>query len=152
MKTVGERIRQAREARQMSGEELARAAGYSHQSAIGNLENRVTGSGGTKITQIAAALRVPVQWLLAGPDSNEVPFSDPMASPSATPYTPTLRENSKTYTVDRSLEEAMNLFRKLDTAQRLKVISYMQVIVSEGARSSEAGHGDRDTVPQPKAA
>lgn len=154
MKTVGERIRQAREARGMSGEELAMAVGYAHQSAIGNLENRATGTGGTKITLIAAALRVPVQWLLAGPDGPTVPFSEPAIShnPADVPYSTTLHQTAKGYTVDGSLDEAMVLFRQLDTAQRLKVISYMQFIASEGQRSSETGEGDRDTVPQPKAA
>ena len=40
MKTVGERIRQAREGLAMSGEELAQKAGYKTQSGIGNLEFR----------------------------------------------------------------------------------------------------------------
>lgn len=63
MKTVGERIRQAREARGMSGDQLAKAVGYKHQSGIGNLEGRATGSGGKKIAAIAAALNVSTDWL-----------------------------------------------------------------------------------------
>ena len=73
-KTVGERIRQARLARQWSGETLAKLAGYSNQSSIGNLENRATGQGGNRIGAIAAALGVSVDWLLHGPDSDQVPF------------------------------------------------------------------------------
>lgn len=73
MKTIGERIRQAREARGLSGESLADLVGYKHQSAIGNLENRASGNGGNKIGQIADALSVPVEWLLRGPDGAEVP-------------------------------------------------------------------------------
>lgn len=74
MKTIGERIRQAREALKMSGEALALKVGYKNQSAIGNLENRATGTGGNRIVAIAAALSVPVEWLLNGPDSDTVPF------------------------------------------------------------------------------
>jgi len=73
MKTIGERIRQAREARKISGEALAKLVGYKNQSAIGNLENRAGGTGGNKIAEIAAALKVPVGWLLTGPDSEIVP-------------------------------------------------------------------------------
>jgi transcriptional regulator with XRE-family HTH domain len=68
MKTVGERIRQAREFRKMSGEELAQKAGYKHQSGISNLENRATGRGGFGIQKIAEALDVPIEWLINGPD------------------------------------------------------------------------------------
>jgi transcriptional regulator with XRE-family HTH domain len=78
-KTVGERIRQARQAKQWSGETLAKLAGYSNQSSIGNLENRATGQGGNRIGAIAAALGVSVDWLLNGPDADEVPF---IAQPS----------------------------------------------------------------------
>lgn len=74
MKTIGERIRQARESLKLSGEALAKRAGYKNQSAIGNLENRVGGTGGNKLTIIADALHVPVEWLLRGPDADNVPF------------------------------------------------------------------------------
>lgn len=158
MKTVGERIRQARDARRLSGEELAHAVGYKNQSAISNLENRATGTGGTKIAKIATALRVPVQWLLEGPDGPEVPFSDPMVSNedaisfSVIDPEPKAQEDLIHYSADGSLAEAMRLFKRLDTAQRLKAISYMQFIATEGRRASEAGDGDRDPVPQQKAA
>lgn len=74
MKTIGERIRQAREALKMSGESLALKVGYKNQSAIGNLENRASGNGGNRIVAIATALNVPVEWLLKGPDGDTVPF------------------------------------------------------------------------------
>lgn len=81
MKTVGERIRQARDARNISAERLAEMVGYKTQSGIANLENRATTSGGTKLAKIAKALRVDVQWLLEGPDSDQVPYVKPIAQP-----------------------------------------------------------------------
>jgi len=74
MKTIGERIRQAREAHKMSGEALAKKVGYKNQSAIGNLENRVGGTGGSKLGSIADALNVPLEWLMRGPDNDNIPF------------------------------------------------------------------------------
>jgi transcriptional regulator with XRE-family HTH domain len=74
MKTTGDRIRQARTAHKMTGEELAKKVGYKNQSAIANLENRATGTGGNKISAIADALGVSVEWLLRGPDDPNVPF------------------------------------------------------------------------------
>lgn len=74
MKTVGERIRQARTALGWSGLDLALKAGYKSQSGISNLENRVGGTGGGKIAKVAKILKVPVEWLISGPDSDTVPF------------------------------------------------------------------------------
>lgn len=154
MKTLGERMRQAREARGLSGEELAIAVGYKHQSAISNLENRATGTGGTKITKIANALRVPVQWLLEGPDSLEVPFSEPSYTviDPAPRINQTIHQPQPGYAVDASLTEATQLFRQLGTAQRLKAIQYMQQLIQEGPLASETGFGNRDSVPRQKAA
>lgn len=156
MKTVGERIRQAREARGLSGEELALAVGYAHQSAIGNLENRATGTGGTKIAKIAAKLRVPVQWLLEGPDSDHVPFSEPLIAFDDdirfSVIDTSVRQEPAPYHDDGSLAEAMQIFKKLTTAQRVKAISYMQFIAAEEQRSSEAADGNHHPVPQEKAA
>jgi transcriptional regulator with XRE-family HTH domain len=158
MKTIGERIRQAREARGFSGEELALAVGYTHQSAIGNLENRATGTGGTKIAQIATALRVPVQWLLQGPDGPDVPFSDPMfqgpqtgeTNPGQPPNQ--LHQVRAAYTLDASIEEATQLFVRLNTSQRVKAIAYMQALTTEGQQPSETADGNGLHVPHQKAA
>lgn len=79
MKTVGERIRQAREGLAMSGEELAQKAGYKTQSGIGNLENRAGGAGGKRLGKIADALDVTTDWLLNGPDSDVVPYKSQSA-------------------------------------------------------------------------
>ena len=74
MKTIGERIRQARMALGLSAEELAHKSGYKTQSGISNLENKATGSGGNKIAKIASVINVSVDWLLNGPDGDTVPF------------------------------------------------------------------------------
>lgn len=80
MKTVGERIKQARLWRGISGEDLAKAVGYKTQSGIANLENRATAGGGKRLHLIAKALNVPVQWLLEGPDVTSL---DQLAYPEA---------------------------------------------------------------------
>lgn len=74
MKTIGERIQQARLAQQMSAWDLAKAVGYKTQSGISNLENKATGTGGHKLKDIARVLRVSVDWLLDGPDCDQVTF------------------------------------------------------------------------------
>lgn len=74
MKSVGERIQQARLARGMTAAALAAEVGYKTQSGIANLENRSNGNGGNKITAIAHVLQVPKTWLQDGPDSDTVPF------------------------------------------------------------------------------
>jgi transcriptional regulator with XRE-family HTH domain len=76
MKSTGERIRQARESRGWSAQVLATKVGYKTQSGISNLENRATGTGGNKIGAIAAMLNVPTDWLINGPDSDDVPFNE----------------------------------------------------------------------------
>lgn len=158
MKTIGERIRQAREARGFSGEELALAVGYTHQSAIGNLENRVTGTGGTKIAEIATKLRVPIEWLLKGPDGPDVPFSDPMFQAPQTGETNQRQHQNQlhqvraAYSQDASIEEAMQLFIKLNTSQRVKAIAYMQGLTTEGQQPSETADGNGLHVPHQKAA
>lgn len=72
MRTVGERLRQAREFRGLSGDALARLVGYKTQSGIANLENRATGHGGYKLTLIAQRLNVSLTWLLNGPDTDNM--------------------------------------------------------------------------------
>ncbi len=88
MKSVGERIRQAREFRGLSGQELAELVGYKHQSAIGNLENRATGNGGNKLVEIARALNFSVHWFLSGPDTHDMRNVAPFASATAQESSP----------------------------------------------------------------
>lgn len=74
MKTVGERIRQARLALGLSANTLAKRVGYRTQSGISNLENGNSGNGGSKIGKIAQELGVSIDWLINGPDCDNVPF------------------------------------------------------------------------------
>lgn len=95
MKTIGERIKQARAAKGWSGKALAKAVGYKNQSTIGNLENRATGTGGNKVGVIAAKLNVPLEWLMYGPDTDNVPFMESkLQQLPGTPYTTTASETS----------------------------------------------------------
>jgi len=79
MTTTGDRIRAARLYRSMSAEELAHKVGYATQSGIANLENRATGRGGYKLSQIAQVLNVSLEWLLNG--------DDPLEPSQAPPFT-----------------------------------------------------------------
>lgn len=129
--------------RGMSGEDLAIAVGYKQQSAIGNLENRAGGAGGKKLPDIARALRVPLTWLAEGPDTGEVPFSEPPSTKlTARHATRAAEPTNSQYLADASLEEAVNLFTKLRTEQRLKAINYMRDLISRagpGTNQSEVG-------------
>lgn len=72
MKSVGERIRQARAYRGLTAEELASKVGYQTQSGISNLENRHTGRGGFMLPKIAKELDFDVAWFLQGPDTDDM--------------------------------------------------------------------------------
>lgn len=126
VKTVGERIRQAREALGWTGDDLAKRAGYRHQSAISNLEARATGQGGRRLDKIATALGVHESWLRYGPDSAVVPF---VAQPAATAVA--AREESATYSLrarrrssskDPWIQEAIALLSSLSDADRRAAI------------------------------
>ncbi len=158
MATIGERIKRARIARGMSGEHLALEAGYRNQSAIGNLENRGGGTGGKKLPEIARVLRVPVTWLIEGPDDGEIPFLekplriDPLGRRDPTSFT--MREpDPETVYLDASVKEAIALFMQLKTEQRMKAIDYMnELLTGTKASTNQDGPGESDPIPRPKAA
>ena len=77
MKTLGERLRQAREYRRMTADRLAALVGYKSASGIINLENRATGHGGYKIDLIAKELDVDENWLRNGPDVDDMSQAPP---------------------------------------------------------------------------
>ncbi len=129
MKTVGERIRQAREARKLSGSALADMVGYKNQSAIGNLENRPGASGGNKIGAIAAALGVTADWLLNGPDSEAVPWIEDSAKHPA-------GSNAVHQTQPQYESEILSLYRHLNATGRQEAIDYLRYLVQKQDKSA----------------
>lgn len=136
MKTTGERIRQAREALGWSGQKLATKAGYRHQSAIGNLESRATGHGGNRVSAIADALGVSVEWLVRGPDSEQVPFLDPSIikphayeKSEATAHLVKEADNVVSMTPpehDKLTVMVLDIFAKLNQSQKAAAVALLQ--------------------------
>ena len=117
MKTIGERIKQARIAKGWSAFELAKKVGYKTQSGIGNLENKATGTGGNKIGSIARVLSVSVDWLLSGPDCDNVPFLPPQISHTEIEKTPTSAQEADSvnlYAVKNESQWPFELFGSSD--------------------------------------
>lgn len=104
MKTVGDRIRQAREFRGLSGEELAHRVGYKTQSGISNLENRATGNGGNKLPDIARVLDLSLEWFLQGPDTDDMRTVPPYRRPDVS------HEAAPRHIVPRSAEEPRRMY------------------------------------------
>lgn len=137
MKTVGERIRQAREWRRLSQAELAAAAGFKHQSAIGNLEGRATGRGGFRLAEIAKVLRVPVEWLLNGPDSDVPPDAalEPLQHHSVQERT------APTYRPLSDLDRAVSILKRLPQHVVSDALRYLRYLEAQTAPSpSGADH------------
>ena len=120
----------------MTGHDLAMAVGYKHQSAIGNLENRATGNGGHKLADISRILRTPIEWLLAGPDSDQVPFIPQQVDQfvgvkvntiAGEPNVAIFPEQSRT--LDQWTAEGLTILLKLDSAQRAAMIAKMREYV-----------------------
>lgn len=131
MKTIGERIQQTRLALGWSAYDLAKRVGYKTQSGIGNLESRTGGSGGNKIGAIAKALNVPLEWLMNGPDSENVPFLQSSEAPS--PLRLQANEPAHNlYQVDRRAEldewtlAALAIMKDLDLGQRQAMVAKMR--------------------------
>lgn len=134
MKTIGERIRQARNGLKMSAHDLAIKVGYKHQSGIANLENRAGGSGGNKIGAIAKELNVPVDWLLNGPDSDAVPYFTSAQNNAIDLPARSIQElTTNHYKLDQSRGvydewtiEAIKLMQTLDAGQRQAMVAKMR--------------------------
>lgn len=135
MRTIGERIRQAREYRGLSGEELAKDAGYKTQSGIGNLENRATGRGGFRLNKIAEVLDFPVEWFLNGPDLDDLSAIDPRTQQQPR----TLAANPYAITPH---QRATALLERLNDAGLLKAIEYLELLETKYSRNSTDGAGD----------
>lgn len=153
VKTIGERIKQARDELGLSAEELAQLSGYATQSGISNLENRATGRGGNKINQIAAALNVTVDWLMNGPDSDHVPFIDI----GVKTYAPIVAIPFVTNEPDRLIDEAVHLLSKMSASGRQEAINFLRFLSSQHAAPASPEHGAKTTggghsIPRNKAA
>jgi phage repressor protein C with HTH and peptisase S24 domain len=86
--TIGERIKEAREAKGWSQARLATEIGASDASTIGQAERRPSGPGRDNLVKIAAALDVSVDWLATGvgegpKPQNERPQSEPAGNARA---------------------------------------------------------------------
>jgi len=143
MKTIGERIRQARELRGMSQASLAALAGFAQQSAIGNLENRATGRGGFNLPKIASALGVPLEWLMNGPDGETVPFlvageAPPTVSTTTLPLT--------------DLDRAIAALRRLPPKAVKEAAQYIDFLATKHDAPSDHGADHHVPAPAPKAA
>lgn len=141
----------------MSGEALAKKVGYKNQSAIGNLENRAGGTGGNKISKIADALNVSVDWLLNGPDSDNVPFLPPkipLADSSqhgrSTVASEPIPDTDAGH--DPLFKEAIGLLKAMSKRGLLEAIPYLQFLTKQHPAASHQEDGERDPVPRPKAA
>lgn len=77
VKTFSERLRYARELRQLSQKQLAKAAHLS-QGAISNYETRVRESS-REVLRLAMALQVSPLWLQEGIDPMDLPLQIPSA-------------------------------------------------------------------------
>ncbi|MCS4510866.1 helix-turn-helix domain-containing protein [Xylophilus ampelinus] len=135
MKTVGERIRQAREARGLSQGDLALRVGFAHQSAIGNLESRATGRGGFRLSEIARELSVSVEWLLNGPDG-PVPFVDGDAAPAGD-HVRVQAESPRPLGLLPDLEHATELLRGLPREGVKEAISHLEFLTYKHRRPPE---------------
>ncbi|MFE8646774.1 helix-turn-helix domain-containing protein [Sphingomonas sp. NCPPB 2930] len=135
MKTVGERIRQAREARGLSQGDLALRVGFAHQSAIGNLESRATGRGGFRLSEISRELSVSVEWLLNGPDG-PVPFVEGGSPPPGEPVRHQA-ESPRALGLLPDLEHATELLRGLPREGVKEAISHLEFLAYKHRHAPE---------------
>jgi transcriptional regulator with XRE-family HTH domain len=145
VKTIGERIRQAREARDLSQAQLALMASFKHQSAIGNLETRATGRGGRRITDIADALAVPVEWLLKGPDCDDADIPWKVPPGHSEPGRPIAAEPAAKWGTP-IVQEAVDLLRQMSSAGQLEAIRYLRYLARQHAFPPSADGEQRGAV------
>lgn len=144
MKTVGERIRQAREFRGLSGEELANKVGYKTQSGISNLENRTTGRGGFALPKIAEATNFSVEWFLQGPDTEDMntvaAFNTPRQKwPQGTNRTPTIACETNRFDTPRDM--AHRLIDGISDKGLMHAIELLEGLASRHPREEKHSAG-----------
>jgi len=139
MKTVGERIRQAREHRGLSGEDLAKKVGYKTQSGISNLENRGSGHGGEKLTKIAEALDFSVEWFLNGPDTLDMSTVKRFHSYKvANAPIPISVEDQRGKDWGTPTGRASALLNKLSDQGLLRAIEYLEMLAEKYPRNGDS--------------
>lgn len=136
MKTVGERIRQAREFRGLSGEALAKEVGYSTQSGISNLENRTSGRGGFNLPKIAQVLDFSIEWFLNGPDVQDMSMVPPFLGRTSGSR---VEELQGEYLTTR--QHAHRLLDELSELGIDKAITMLEMIATAHPRSKEVRAG-----------
>lgn len=137
----------------MSGEELAHLVGYTHQSAIANLENRATGTGGRKISEIAKTLKVPLEWLVNGPDADEVPDAPPTSTyqqheSALTPHT--VQEANPLS--DALMAEGLRLLSNLSIDGKRQAVTYLRFLNGGGTANPHHANRKDNSLSQSKAA
>ncbi len=143
MKTVGERIRQAREHRGLSGEELAKKVGYKTQSGISNLENRGSGHGGEKLPKIAEALNFSVEWFLNGPDTDNMNSVKPFNTYApANPAIPIHTDDRRGTDWGTPTGRAKTLLGQINDEGMARAIEYLEMLAKNYPRNGDSA-GDR---------
>lgn len=140
MKTIGDRIRQAREFRGLSGEELALRVGYKTQSGISNLENRATGRGGFMLPKIAEALDISVEWFIQGPDTDDLSTVDGFKAGSK-PKSFSVNEPPISYHALSTRDKAHQLLDKINDTGLLHVIEMLEAIAARHPINQTDGAG-----------
>jgi transcriptional regulator with XRE-family HTH domain len=137
MDTLAKRLTWARERAKLTQEELAKKAGVS-QGTIGNLEAGIRDTA-RKITSIARALDVDVNWLADG----EGPAPDQVVETS----TPKGRE-ARLIAAYEDEEVLLDLYRRAGDRGKGEIIAGARVEVKKFAREQgKLGPGEAGVVP-----
>lgn len=131
----------------MSQAELARLAGFKTQSGIGNIESRKDGRGGFSLGKIAAALNVPVEWLLDGPDGESVPMLN--ASGQAPLLSQRAESSVQAFT---EVDRAIAAIRRLPPKGVKEALQYLEFLDAKFNSPSQDGAGHPVPAPASKAA
>lgn len=99
-KLVGQNIRKYRRFRDMSQKELAKEVGYATKSSINKIEAGESSVPIPRLTQIANALRVPLQALMENIPDDGMPYEDNIAADVAN----TTQVNELNFVVDTMVE------------------------------------------------
>jgi transcriptional regulator with XRE-family HTH domain len=156
MKSVGERIRQARKFRGLSGEELALKVGYKTQSGISNLEHRWSGNGGYRLPAIARELNFSLQWFLEGPDTEDmttVPAYDSAAAITPNQVISKQAKEPRPSTAFKTPHErAQQLIEQLNELGAVKACEYLEMLVERHPATHHDGAGVYVPARLPKTA